>query len=231
MRVAWALWTAALVSLIAPAASRADEIDFIRNQGLRANVSIDLSGVHDNLVVSAGELVWDWMTPTPDGFADVFYTYCIDLLNIVRDPQTVSVRSTTEYSNPMTAVDGINRAAYLFNRHAADVHLSGSATLAAALQVAIWETLYDGDTNLGSGNFVLNTTGAVRMAASGYLASLFEASGASYSSAATWLDAIGGQDQIMGSVSEPSTLLLLGTAMLFAAGRLRKPKRPRKTAD
>lgn len=210
--------------VMAPSVSQADDIDFIPNQGLRSNVSISLSGVYSNLLVGAGELVWDWITPTPTGFTDIFYSYCVDLLYVLNDPQTVTRRSTTEYHNAGTVDGGIGSAAYLFNANAAAIHASGNATLAAGLQVAIWELLYDNNSDLSAGSFVLNTTGAIRTAANGYLATLFDGSGGRYSASATWLDTLNGQDQMTFGVSEPSTLLLLGTAMLIAASRLRRPR-------
>lgn len=52
------------------------------------------------------------------------------------------------------------------------------------------------------------------------------------SGSGVWLDSAPGQHQLTRLVSEPSTLLLLGTALLIAAGRLRRPKsKHRKNAE
>lgn len=216
---------AALAILLRPAVSYAERIDFLASQGLRSTSSI--SG-NDNGMVSAGEMVRDWIDPPPSGFANIFYS-CVDLRNIVRDPQTVSIRSTDDSTGGLAG--GMARAGWLFDRWAADIHASGSGVMAAGLQAAIWETLYDSPTNTATdinnsllgGSFRLNTNGVVRTYAAHYLGSLVDGSGY-HSESAIWLNTTHGQDQVTQRASEPSTLLLLGTAMLLMAGRLRRPK-------
>jgi len=203
---------AALV--LSPAVAGAEIIDFT-GMGRRSTVSV--AGVYTGTVY-AGELNWTWIGAAPEGFAQTFYTYCVDLLNLVVDPQTVVVGSSS--SQPGA---GAGRAAWLFNMYAPSVRASGTNTQAAALQVAIWEALYDSSGDLGLGNFRLTTTGAIRDQANAYLASLYYAPGAYHTSVATWLDTARGQDQITARVSEPPTLLLFGLSLLLFAGRLRRP--------
>ena len=47
------------------------------------------------------------------------------------------------------------RAAWLFNTYAPVIHVGGTGTDAAALQVAIWEALYDTTPDLSKGAFTL----------------------------------------------------------------------------
>jgi hypothetical protein len=179
----------------------------------------------------AGEIDWMWSVPTPAGFSDYLYTYCVDILHELANPQEVRVSDTTDPEMTTKADDGGAKAAWLLNTYAAGIHTSGDGIAAAALQVAIWEAITDNALNLATGSFILKTTGEytgvdianqIFTTASGYLGDL---SKANYQTAvATWLDATtatgGGQDQI--ATPEPSSLMLLGVAGLFL-------KRRRKT--
>ena len=213
-----------LVLITIPSAASADQIDF-RRVGHGSAVSI--SGVRSGSFM-AGELEWRWIGTTPDGFAQSFYSYCADVSQNLADPQTVTARSSDGFTNGVS--DGGGKAAWLFNTYAADIranaNVSGANIQAAALQVAIWEAMYDTSANLGGGNFILNTTGAIRTQAQTYLSSLYGgANGNYFTGVATILDVISpnrGQDQIVARVGEPSTLLLMGVAFLMLAKRSRK---------
>jgi hypothetical protein len=153
----------------------------------------------------------------------------MDVLNFLTNPQTVNVLSTEDTPDVGGVLDRGAKAAWLFNEYAAGIRTESNDPLAdtkaAALQVAIWEVLYDATPNLASGVFKgLNDYGAgVFAQASSYLSALFggQTLGAAgfnnalyYTSTAVWLDAYGlngkpGQDQITG-VPEPGTLLLMG---------------------
>jgi hypothetical protein len=107
----------------------------------------------------------------------------------------------------------------------ADIRSSGSGIQAAALQVAIWEAIYDPLLDLSMGSFNLVTSAGVYGGQATALAIFNQAStyltglaGASYaSSSALWLETAKGQDQIT-SVPEPAALMLLGLGSLAIAG-------------
>lgn len=208
-----------------PARAHADQIDF-RGVGRASTVSI--GGIRTG-TFSAGELNWQWIGTAPEGFAQSFYAYCVDVTQNLRDPQTVTRTTTAGFTNGVT--DGGAKAAWLVNTFATTIHaitnVSDANTKAAALQVAIWEAMYDSTAELTSGNFRLtgaSLTGAVRTQAATYLDMLY--GDVSYNtSVATLLEVRSpnlGQDQIVSSVSEPSTLLLMGVAILVFARRARK---------
>ncbi len=204
-------------TVLRPVAASAETIDFIGlTSGRYAQISAVLTTGATTLTrnVYAGELSWAWQGGTPEGFATSFYSYCVDLANYLQDPQTVAIQSSTGFTNGV--VDGGAKAAWLFNTYASGIHASGTATQAAALQVAIWEAMYDGANDLTAGNFRLTTTNGVLTQAGQYLSSLY--TGSSYrTSEATVLSTSGGQDQMTHRVSEPSTLVMLGIAFILFA--------------
>jgi len=180
----------------------------------------------------AGELNWAWQAPTPDGFDTYLYTYCVDIVHEVVDPQTVAISDTADPLMMTRATDGGAKAAWLLNTYAPDIHTSGSAVEAAALQVAIWEAISDNDHNLSTGFFTLLTTNtytsetvaqAIFDQANEYLGALFYDGESYHTSVATWLDAKtdtgGGQDQI--ATPEPASLALLGIAAFCIRRRKR----------
>jgi hypothetical protein len=185
------------------------------------------SGARTNSFI-AGELNWSWIGAPPDGFAQSFYSYCVDVAQYLSDPQEVTVRSSAGFTNGVA--DGGAKAAWLVNQYAESIRSNADASSAniqaAALQVAIWEAMYDSTGNLGTGNFILNTTGAVNSQAQSYLAALYAVGSAAYtSSLATVLEVVSpdrGQDQIVSRVSEPSTILIMGVAFLVFASRARR---------
>jgi hypothetical protein len=213
-----------------PAVAAADTINFLGlNRGSQVSLTWDdpNSSATRSGTFWAGELGWYFSGGTPEGFATNFYSYCVDVAQNLGSPQTVTPRSTTGFTNG--AADGGARAAWLFNTYASNIHASTDSTAgiqAAALQVAIWEAMYDTGANLAEGSFILNTTGTVRTQAQAYLNSLYGAGGGGYfTSVATILEVISpnrGQDQIVSRVNEPSTLLLMGLAFLVFARRTRR---------
>jgi len=203
--------------LAVPAQARAETIDFT---GLGHAAVVEVRGLL-NARVWAGEINWVWVGAVPDGFSPSFYTYCVDITNVLIDPQEVTIRSSSDL-NPTP--DGGGKAAWLLNSFAPGIRTGGTNAQAAALQVAIWEALYDTAPNLASGSFYLAssmTGGSIWTLAGHYLSQLYYAPGTYHVGTAAWLDSTRGQDQIT-LVPEPSMLLLLGSG-LFLFGR-RQPR-------
>jgi hypothetical protein len=208
-----------------PAPAHADQIDFL---GVGRNSTVSIGGVRTG-TFAAGELNWQWIGTAPEGFAQSFYSYCVDVSQNLRDPQTVTPTTTAGFTNGV--VDGGAKAAWLVNTYATTIHsianVNEANTKAAALQVAIWEAMYDTTAGLTSGNFLLtgaSLTSAVRTQAEQYLDMLY-GDVAYNTSVARLLEVRSpnlGQDQIVSSVSEPSTLLMMGVAILAFARRARK---------
>lgn len=228
----------AFVMCLVPALAGAATIDFT---GLGKAEVVSLGGVR---VVNAwaGELNWIWLSGQPANMADAFYTYCVDLRSDETDHQGITVRTTDEMTGTTANVG--QKAAWLFNTYAATIHAdysSASKAMAAGLQLAIWEVLYDttyqiDGTKADKGSFYATgvyTSAAAISYGNQYLQNLL-GSGTSYLSAdAMWLDSENakygltggpGQDQITRSVPEPGTLALLGAGLLGIAGARRKKK-------
>lgn len=208
-----------------PSAAQANQIDFLK-VGHGAVVSV--AGTVRSGTFMAGELEWQWMGAAPEGFAQAFYSYCIDVAHNLADGQMVTAIGSEGFSNG--APNGGAKAAWLFNEFAAGIRANSNVgqanTMAAALQVAIWEAMYDSNPNLGGGSFILSTTGAIRSQAESYLSALYNAGANGYNTGlATVLDVAtgaSGQDQIVARVTEPSTLLLMGVAFIAFAKRARR---------
>jgi hypothetical protein len=193
--------------------------------GLGRAEKVSIGGVRTG-TFWAGELNWNWYSPAPSGFDDAFYSYCVDVIHNISSRQTVDVGLMSEKpeTTPLVA-GGTLRAAWLFSEYAAGIHemnpLAGGDAAAAALQLAIWEVLYDSDLSLqttgvtGAGFKVTSASGAVWDLAEDYLAAV-AAQGTSLNADAVWLDSVvsTGQDQMTYQrVPEPGTLVLFGAAI------------------
>lgn len=213
------------VLVLTPSTAVADQINF---NGTTLSKVVTIGGSNLNNYhgeVRAGEMSWTWAGTPPAGFAQSFYSYCVDLSHVVTTPQYVTVRSTEGFTNGVE--DGGRKAAWLFNQYAAGIHQMADVTTAAlysaGLQIAIWEAIYDTTANLSGGGFTATTSNTTVMnTAANYLSALYQSD---MVGVATILDSTRstGQDQIVAQVSEPSTLMLMGLAFFGFALLARRP--------
>jgi len=231
--------TLVVMALCNPASAAAELVGFAgptnwTGKGYGATISASLEGAN-SYTGFAGELNWLWgadsnpatIAATPDGFVQAFFSYCVDFTHSLGDPQDVVVVSSTGFYQDIIGPDvleGGAKASWLFNRYAGDIRSSVGTDLnlrAAALQVAIWEALYDSSANLVGDRFTLATTGAVATYAGSYLTELYSHQGEWTSSAALVLKTENGQDQIT-RVPEPATVGLLGLGLFALAASARR---------
>jgi len=107
----------------------------------------------------AGQLIFDRGAAGPG--AD-FAVYCVDLMRPKTEVQDVVVRPLSQLpdnGNPSSVQpDAGARVAWLLNQYGTDAWLATDGNnRAAALQLAIWEVLYDplGSYHIGNGSFIL----------------------------------------------------------------------------
>src|SRR5262249_38053390 len=136
-----------------------------------------------------GELTWNWV---PTGGS--FFSYCVDATRYLNGTQTVEPKSTSQLtgasqsSGSVVARGGADAGrpiAGLVSTNSAEAHPDAAGIFAAALQMGIWETLYDATPDIGNGSFRLvnkpayaNST-SIANKASADLASLYSNVGGS----------------------------------------------------
>jgi PEP-CTERM motif len=214
---------AALVLLFKPSPASASEISWTgTGKGAWATFSLAGNPLGNPFSDFVGELTWDWVGAPASGFsAASIYTYCVDATSYLTNTQTVTALSTDHLSTVSGGPDAGARVGWLIGNYAATVHDTGSNDDAAALQIAVWEALYDSTEGLSAGVFQLVTTGAIHDKAQEYLDALYTVgSGGNQTGAATWLDTRGGQDQVvLTPTPEPASLILFGSALAFIGSR------------
>jgi len=152
------------------------------------NIKFDGTGLGENvewkyyngtswtdLTTFAGQFKMQFVSPTPAGYDSSFIAYCADIEHYLQTTETVDLLST-DLLNPSSLTPATGpEVAYLYDHFGP---LVSSDLDAAGLQVAIWETLYDGETNSGlsGGNFQLVGSGptytSVKNKANSYLSAL-----------------------------------------------------------
>lgn len=163
-----------------------------------------------------------------------FYSFCIEPLEVITPGgPTVAYELTSLASAPTNVPGGMGatKAAFLnelFGRFYSDFSIAASPQLGAALQVAIWEIVREDSSNpfnLDAGlvqfsNFFNDPGSVVKSTAASMLAAL-NGAGPQVNNIFA-LTNVGAQDVLIQLTPEPSTFLLLGSALTFLGFRRRR---------
>ncbi len=195
----------------------------------------------DSVNASYGSTVYEYLWAgeiymTHDGQAIPFITYCLSLQYALEDDPIVEVKDLSTLSSPddPNVLDGVGgKVAWLLNSYAPGV---SSNTEGAALQLAIWELLYDEGFDFSDGLFrVTSASAGILSQATEYFNSI-----GSKTSEAFWYDTthsvnrrqeLIGQDlggpkpEFISTIPEPGSLLLLGSGLgVFGLAFIRRRK-------
>jgi hypothetical protein len=218
----------ALVTLISVERANAYTLTY-NGAGMGQGVSISFGTNNYNGYAGQLNFTFTGGAGTPSGYPSSFTAYCVELENGLVSPMDVLLRSSSELTKNGITPNSGNQVAWLYNTFASSVNTNLKG---AALQVAIWEVLYDSSYNLGSGYFKLNTVDA---ALTSQVNTYITALQSNYSATnATWFQAVNpatSQDMIgpgsTNAIPEPGMMSLLAgsgfsSLMLFRCRYSRK---------
>ena len=149
----------------------------------------------------------------PAGYPSTFVGYCVDIENAFVNPQTVLLNPIDNLTKNGISPNSGKKVAWLYDKFGGTV---ADNVQGAALQVAIWEALYDSSADLSTGFYRIDgSQTAILTQANIYLNTMNSQFNASDSFFDVWFDATPGQDVIgPGAVPEPGLMsLLAGTSM------------------
>lgn len=162
----------------------------------------------------------------PAGYPSSFVGYCVDIEHSFVNGESVAVKGANQLTRNGVSPNSGYRAAWLYNTYSSSVSTNLQA---AGLQSAIWEALYDSLLDVNSGWYKLDgTETAVIGQANIYLGALQTAigNGSYLSASATWFDAGGLGQDILGpsQVPEPGLMGLLASGSVSGLWALRRRK-------
>lgn len=225
----------ALIAVLAPVATEAGTIT-LSSLGTSTSFNYTLNGTTTGSTAVAAKSV------SFSGFGNAAYDgktmtgYCVDLLAGLSSPSSVSLLSMSSwYSSGPKSTNSPTSAGLLASWLYSSFNPAAATDITrSALQLAIWNALYDaGDYNVSTGNFKVSSSAlnaaAIVTQANSYLSQLSTAVAGNLLGSAyqTWLYTATYQDFMVGTpttstVPEPGSMVLLGSGLLGLAGMVRR---------